>query len=141
MDQDCDWFYRLKVLGLKYYVERKWEMTHPVPHADLGPSFDACVAAAPAAATDAARVRAAALKRMVNASTDGPTGRPAGGAPFPHPHGHREYYMRKWGAAPEDCGYGNFEQPFNDARAGVGEWTLDVARRRAFLEAEGVSIE
>jgi hypothetical protein len=136
--EDCDWFYRLKVLGLRWHVERAWNMLHPLP-LTTDAAFDACVAAAPAAAREAALERATALRRMVNSSTDGPIGRQVeGGPPFPHPAGHREYYMRKWGTAPEDCGYGNFEAPFNDARAAVGDWTFDATRRRAFLAANGL---
>ena len=115
-------------------------MVHPLPLNDRVTDFEECVAAAPAAALGAARARAAALKRMVNASTDGPTGRRvAPDVPYPHPFGHREYYLRKWGATEGDCGYGNFEVPFNDARAAVGHWVFDAPRRRAFLDANGVS--
>lgn len=112
-------------------------MLHPVPHDVPDIQIETCVAASPASALDAARARQAAILRLIVLSTDGTDGRRRVQLEQSSPNilGHRDYYMRKWGATKADCGYGNYENPFNDARLPISHWEFDVQRRRAIIDA------
>lgn len=100
-------------------------------------NVEACIAASPVSAVNAALQRQETIKRLIIMSTGGTDGRKRvlPKTMYPSPLSHQDYYMRKWGAAEEDCGYGSFLNPFNDARLPNSHWVLDMERRRAMIEA------
>jgi hypothetical protein len=115
--EDCDWFMRLRLAGVRWYVERDWHIVHPVAAWDppLSGQFASCMRGIPGSDATAERIRMAS-KALVTSVVNGTV-----------PNGNRAYYLRKWGD--QECGRAAWPYPFNDIQRPLSSWTLDLGRR------------
>ncbi len=136
--EDCDYIRRARLLALPWRTVASLQVFHPVQKKvvlePVPASYQACLAAALAKEGSAAllqRVKqrseamTASLKLLHYSSWDWPS--------------DRDYYRRKWGGAPDDCGTGDFSTPFNDPLRPVSAWQLEPAMRAALLQAANKS--